>query len=294
MALYTYPSNKLEYLVEVLSKLLSYEKKGVFDASQLIVGSRGMQHWLSMQLAETRGIAMNLKFDMVNGFIVDLCYELTDKQEYKKAYTKEVLTWRVYKFLDDDKNSGDSGSESGTTGLNYSKLKEYYQNSLLKKYQLSVKIAETFSRYLTYRIDWLEKWEKNQTIDDTKVNEDELWQMQLWQILVAEISDTPYKVQEEAIRKLSKTALEKHKMPENIYVFGVNTISPKNMNFINKLAEYIDIHILYINPCSEYWYDLKKEKVSAWLGQDDYEVQSLLANLGQQGKEFFNELLDIK
>ncbi|MGQ4005329.1 exodeoxyribonuclease V subunit gamma [Francisellaceae bacterium CB300] len=292
MALYTYPSNKLEYLVEVLSKLLSYEKKGVFDASQLIVGSRGMQHWLSMQLAETRGIAMNLKFDMVNGFIVDLCYELTDKQEYKKAYTKEVLTWRVYKFLDDDKNSGDSGSESGMTGLNYSKLKEYYQNSLLKKYQLSVKIAETFSRYLTYRIDWLEKWEKNQTIDDTKVNEDELWQMQLWQILVAEISDTPYKVQEEAIRKLSKTALEKHKMPENIYVFGVNTISPKNMNFINKLAEYIDIHILYINPCSEYWYDLKKEKISAWLGQEDYENQPLLANLGQQGKEFFNELLD--
>ncbi len=64
------------------------------------------------------------------------------------------------------------------------------------------------------------------------------------------------------------------------------------MNFINELAKHIHIHILYINPCSEYWYDLKKEKISAWLGQDDYEVQPLLANLGQQGKEFFNELLD--
>ena len=108
MALYTYPSNKLEYLVEVLSKLLSYETKAVFAPSQLIVGSRGMQHWLSMQLAETRGIAMNLSFDMVNGFIIDLCYELTDKQEHKKAYTKDVLTWRVFKALDSRENSGDS------------------------------------------------------------------------------------------------------------------------------------------------------------------------------------------
>ena len=108
MALYTYPSNKLEYLVEVLSKLLDYEDKAVFDPSQLIVGSRGMQHWLSMQLAESRGVSMNLNYDMVNSYIVNLCSELTGKQEYKKAYTKEVLTWRVYKFLDDDKHSRDS------------------------------------------------------------------------------------------------------------------------------------------------------------------------------------------
>ncbi len=179
-------SNKLEYLVEVLSKLLSYENKEIFAPSQLIVGSRGMQHWLSMQLAETRGIAMNLSFDMVNGFIVDLCYELTDKQEHKKAYTKDVLTWRVYKFLDDDKHSRDSGSESGMTGLNDSKLKEYYRDNLLKKYQLSVKIAESFSKYLTYRVDWLAEWEKGKTIPESS-NEDEQWQMTLWQQLISEI-----------------------------------------------------------------------------------------------------------
>ena len=101
MALYTYPSNKLEYLVEVLSSLLNYEAKDVFAPSQIIVGSRGMQHWLSMQLAETQGVAMNLNYDMVNGFIVDLCYELTGRQEHKKSYTKELLIWRVFKVLDD-------------------------------------------------------------------------------------------------------------------------------------------------------------------------------------------------
>ena len=114
-----------------------------------------------------------------NGFIVNLCYELTGKQEYKKAYTKEVLTWRVFKSLDD---------------VNEPRLNEYYQDSPLKKYQLSVKIAETFSKYLSYKIHWLQAWEKGLAVD-SKPYEDELWQMRLWQLLVAEIADTPYKVQ---------------------------------------------------------------------------------------------------
>ncbi|MED7788459.1 exodeoxyribonuclease V subunit gamma [Francisella sp. 19X1-34] len=277
MALYTYPSNKLEYLVRVLSKLLDLEEKDLFSPTQLIVGSRGMQHWLSMQLAGTRDIAMNLKYDMINGYILDICYELINKHEYKKAYTKDILAWRVFKHLDD---------------INSNKLEEYYKNSDLKKYQLSAKIAEVFSKYLAYRPDWLEAWEQSKFINPTKEEADEIWQMQLWQKLVAEVPETPYKIQTQALGLLSKESLKNINIPNSIYIFGINSISKKNLNFIFALAKHIDVNILYINPCSEYWYDLKKDKISAWLGNDDYEIQPLLANLGQQGKEFFNELLD--
>ncbi|AEI35887.1 exodeoxyribonuclease V subunit gamma [Francisella salina] len=277
MALYTYPSNKLEYLVQVLSKLLDVEKKGLFTPTQLIVGSRGMQHWLSMQLAQYRNIAMNLKYDMINGYILDICYELTAKQEYKKAYTKDILAWRIFRGLD---------------SINNPKLQEYYQNSDLKKYQLSVKIAETFSKYISYRSEWLQKWEQGEYINPAKPESDEDWQMLLWQKLVEDVAETPYKVQSEALQKLNRQNLEKLNIPSDIYIFGVNTISPKNLGFVFELAKYIDVNILYINPCSEYWYDLHKSKISAWLDSDDYELQPLLANLGQQGKEFFNQLLE--
>ncbi|MEY8766964.1 exodeoxyribonuclease V subunit gamma [Francisella philomiragia] len=277
MALYTYPSNKLEYLVQVLSKLLDVEKKDLFTPTQLIVGSRGMQHWLSMQLAQYRNIAMNLKYDMINGYILDICYELTAKQEYKKAYTKDILAWRIFRGLD---------------SINNPKLQEYYQNSDLKKYQLSVKIAEIFSKYISYRSEWLQKWEQGEYINLAKPESDEGWQMQLWQKLVEDVAETPYKVQAEALQKLNRQNLEKLNIPNDIYIFGVNTISPKNLGFVFELAKYIDVNILYINPCSEYWYDLHKSKISAWLDSDDYELQPLLANLGQQGKEFFNQLLE--
>ncbi|QUE30886.1 exodeoxyribonuclease V subunit gamma [Francisella philomiragia] len=277
MALYTYPSNKLEYLVQVLSKLLDVEKKDLFTPTQLIVGSRGMQHWLSMQLAQYRNIAMNLKYDMINGYILDICYELTAKQEYKKAYTKDILAWRIFRSLD---------------SINNPKLQEYYQNSDLKKYQLSVKIAETFSKYISYRSEWLQKWAQGEYINPAKPESDEDWQMLLWHRLVEDVAETPYKVQSEALQKLNRQNLEKLNIPNDIYIFGVNTISPKNLGFVFELAKYIDVNILYINPCSEYWYDLHKSKISAWLDSDDYELQPLLANLGQQGKEFFNQLLE--
>ncbi|ORM38514.1 exodeoxyribonuclease V subunit gamma [Francisella endosymbiont of Ornithodoros moubata] len=276
MALYTYPSNKLEYLVQVLSKLLDVKQKDIFTPTQLIIGSRGMQHWLSMQLAENRNIAMNLKYDMINGYILDICYEITGKQEYKKAYTKDILVWRVFKSLDN---------------IDSLKLREYYQDSDLKKYQLAVKIAEVFSKYLLYRTDWLEAWEQNKFINLSNPEDDEDWQMQLWQNLVAQVPDTPYKLKTQATQKLSKQNLQKLNISNDIYIFGVNTISPKNLKFIFELAKYINLHILYINPCSEYWYDLHKDKISVWLDNDDYEIQPLLANLGQQGKEFFRELL---
>lgn len=236
-----------------------------------------MQHWLSMQLAQYRNIAMNLKYDMINGYILDICYELTAKQEYKKAYTKDILAWRIFRGLD---------------SINNPKLQEYYQNSDLKKYQLSVKIAETFSKYISYRSEWLQKWAQGEYINPAKPESDEDWQMLLWQKLVEDVAETPYKVQAEALQKLNRQNLEKLNIPSDIYIFGVNTISPKNLGFVFELAKYIDVNILYINPCSEYWYDLHKSKISAWLDSDDYELQPLLANLGQQGKEFFNRLLE--
>ncbi len=292
MSLYTFPSNKLEYLVQVLSKLLDVQDKdiptkNIFTPTQLIVGSRGMQHWLSMELAKNRDIAMNQKYDMVNGWILEICYELTCKKEFKKSYIKDVLTWRIFKLLDT---------------LNCDKLIKYYEHSLLKKYQLSAKISEVFSAYLVYRTDWLEHWEDSKYIKDTAdskknhnttiIEEDEQWQSELWRLLVKEMPDTPYSVQKSAIKKLNKINLQTINVPKDIYIFGINAISPKNLNFIFELSKHIDLNILYIDPCSEYWYDLKNDKTSTWLETDDYEAQPLLANLGQQGKEFFNMLLD--
>jgi exodeoxyribonuclease V gamma subunit len=314
MALYTYPSNKLEYLVEVFAKLLEYnqDRKEIFDQNNVLVGSRGMQHWLSMELASKSSITMNFNFDMVNSFIVNTCSKIAGCEDTKKAYSKEILAWRIYDIISSQEFIADSVNAS---------LNNYWMTadvkSPLKCYQLSNKISEIFSKYIKFRPDWLEKWQAGenttssfrqapttesindyqcdifndeQTSLDNGFNntDNEKWQMKLWQRLVAEQPNTPMSVQARALEKLSTYSSN---LPKDIYIFGINAISPHNLNFIFELSTTINVHILYIDPCSQYWYDICKDKVSVWLGNEDFELQPLLANLGQQGKEFFNQIL---
>ncbi|AJC48702.1 exodeoxyribonuclease V subunit gamma [Allofrancisella guangzhouensis] len=272
MALYTYPSNKLEYLVKIFSRLLKFNKKEVFDPIYILVGSRGMQHWLSMELAKQNSICMNTKFDMINSFIVNTCYEITNDQSHKKAYSKEVLSWRIFKLLDN---------------IGADKLKNYYKDSSQRKYQLSSQIANVFSKYMKYRPAWLEKWQNLQFISNSP-SDDEIWQAKLWQLLTNENSKTPTQIQKQALKKLNSEAL-----PKNIYIFGVSTISPNNLEFLLEIAKHTRVHLLYLNPCSEYWYDLKKAKIASWLNiEEDFTIQPLLASFGQQGKDFFSQLLE--
>ncbi|MDE4945167.1 exodeoxyribonuclease V subunit gamma, partial [Francisella tularensis] len=77
-----------------------------------------------------------------------------------------------------------------------------------------------------------------------KLENDEDWQMLIWQNLVKDIAETTYKVQLEALQKLDKQNLEKLNIHSDIYIFGVNTISPKNLKIIFELAKYINVHIL--------------------------------------------------
>lgn len=284
MSLHTYPSNRVEYLVYVLNALIKTEQKPIFQPTQLIVGNRGMQRWLSIELAQLSDakIAMNIDCQMLNGFLLDIAYRITDKASCKDDYSPDVMTWRIYRHLD---------------ALNQPALVGYYQDSPLKKYQLSAKISAVFAKYINHRPEWLILWAQGQSIpndapsDIEKPEHDaEQWQRQLWQMLCQEKPDTPYTIEQEAIRRLTKSSLKALGITDHIYLFGINTTSQHNLDFLFELAKHIEVHILYVNPCCEFWHDVIPEKYNRWLIEDDGHGNRLLANLGQQGKAFIKQL----
>ena len=52
-------SNKLEILAEELGNTLKIPLSSPFDEEVIIVQSKGMERWLSMELAEKHGICAN-------------------------------------------------------------------------------------------------------------------------------------------------------------------------------------------------------------------------------------------
>ncbi|MCU7833973.1 MAG: exodeoxyribonuclease V subunit gamma [gamma proteobacterium symbiont of Taylorina sp.] len=314
--LIVYPSNKMEDLVQLLKAVQAYRGDSLNDvllADTILLESKGMQHWLNLKLAEIQGVAMNYQFQMPGSFIWDLARTLlgSDQVPRQSAYRREVLVWRLdammctREFIDNPLCAHACHYWAGDTE----------QPDLLKRFQLATQLADIFEQYLLFRPDWLSGWEQNKMIaDDSSIDTGtEQWQAWLWRQLVLDEPSHPVILQKKTIKAIAEYSGSQ--LPKQIMIFAINTMAPQTLDFFNALSSrgQCNIHLFYLNPCVEFWGDVKSDKARArqmreqkieqWLDMSPEFIldkspaqisNSLLANLGQQGKEFFNLLQDVK
>ena len=193
----------------------------------------------------------------------------------------------------------------------------------LKRYQLACQLADLFEQYLIFRPEWIHAWHLGEftafdqptsaTFDASNENfeSNAIWQGKLWHLLVREQPYDPRELVALAIKNLNNVdRLKAQALPQRLSFFGINAMAPLWLEFINALSQQIDVHFFHLNPCYAYWGDLVTEKnaIEAWLKGTDFSAESavgdekntdadladinqqvgnpLLANLGQQGREF--------
>lgn len=298
--LYTYPSNRLENLVSVLDVLMqATPKASALAPDTVLVQHPGMQHWLSMALAEkpTRHISMNIDYPLPVRFFWDLIRALIgpDKVPQRSNYTREILVWRIDHLLGlpEIMNHADMAEPTGY----WQKQSAHLQAS--RRFQLAEELADLFEQYLMYRPEWILEWEAGKTPH---------WQAFLWQQLVAQDPNHPLALLTQAMKLTKRSS---NALPSHFFVFGVNTLAPLWLDFLSRVADEhdVDIHFLYLNPSAEYWDDLKPEafhisqqlKLAGTTGRADwidltpqntdmpafFEASNpLLTQLGQQGQAF--------
>ena len=291
-----YPSNKLEHLSFLLTSLLEQQPSSVFSPETILVESPGMQHWVSMQLAREQGIAMNLDFPLPVRFMWNTARVVlgSEKVPRQSPYRREVLTWRIDNILQDEALM--------TTGA-FEQVRRYWlsagseQEQGVQRLQLATALADVYEQYLLYRPDWLFAWENNEQVvfDDM-----ESWQSEIWRILTKEQPLHPARLHKMTLEALCEGQLPTN-LPSRIVVFAINTMAPQLIAFFDALAEHIDIHIFHLNPSVNYWGDaksdselakqLRMEGVNKWM--ENEQSNSLLGNLGKQGRELFNLLTEL-
>nr|CBX28702.1 hypothetical protein N47_G40260 [uncultured Desulfobacterium sp.] len=71
-----YSSNKLEILSQKLSEIVRVPLSGFLEfplsPEVIIVQSKSMEHWISLQLAKQNGICANCRFPFPNAFVDDI------------------------------------------------------------------------------------------------------------------------------------------------------------------------------------------------------------------------------
>lgn len=291
-----YPSNKLEHLSFLLTTLVKQQPTAVFTPETILVESPGMQHWVSMQLANAQGVSMNIDFPLPVRFMWNTARTVlgTDTVPKQSPYRREVLTWRIDNILQD---------EALIEKEAFLHVKQYWesagaqQEQGVQRLQLATALADVYEQYLLYRPDWLFAWERNERVvfDDMEV-----WQSEIWRVLAASQPLHPARLHHMALEALQDGHIPSN-LPTRIIVFAINTMAPQLIAFFDALAEHIDIHIFHLNPSVNYWGDaksdgelakqLRMEGLEKWMEHE--QSNPLLGNLGKQGRELFNLLTDL-
>ncbi len=291
-----YPSNKLEHLSFLLTTLLKQQPTGVFTPETILVESPGMQHWVSMQLAQEQGIAMNIDYPLPVRFMWNTARAVLGAHQVPKQspYRREVLTWRIDNILQNESLKHSQAFEQVTK---YWQGAGSEQEQGVQRLQLATALADVYEQYLLYRPDWLFAWENSQraVFDDM-----ELWQSEIWRILVKAQPLHPARLHQMTLETL-ELGHAPDNLPGRVIVFAINTMAPQLIAFFDALAQHIDIHIFHLNPSVNYWGEaksnseqakqLRMEGLEQWMAQD--QSNPMLGNLGQQGRELFNLLTEL-
>ena len=281
-----FTSNRLEILAEQLSRIIgspfSNTLPSPLSREIIVVQSKGIGRWLSMELARHNGISANIFFPFPNTCLNEVFKKLMPDMPEESLFDPDIMTFRIMDILPECRHR--SGFESIQKYLADDKNKQ-------KLFQLSEKISETFDQYLVFRPDIIFKWEEGK---------EDHWQAKLWRDLISG-SENQHRawLRKAFIQKVRDRSDKISDLPERIFIFGISYLPPFHTQVFVELSSVVQVIFFVLNPCMVYWADIVSEKEKSRIKRkyvarvsalDELHLEtgnSLLASMGKQGRDFF-------
>jgi exodeoxyribonuclease V gamma subunit len=273
-------SNKTENLLAHLCAVVENAPlSSPFAKEVFLIQSQGMERWLSQQLASRFEVFANFEFLFPARFFSDLAQKMALPLS-DPAFDRDRMLWRIEALL------------RHLAEPEFEPLKQYLTGgqASLKRFQLARQLAQIFDQYQIMRPDMLAEWQQGRLFYHAEA---ESWQMPLWRELTADIGKRHRgELWLDVIGHLNEADAGAYSelLPERISVFGLNTMPPLFLSYLQGLARHCQLHLFLLNPAEAYWADLsgKKQRIL----EESPPGHPLLSSLGQQGREFQEMLLE--
>ena len=231
-----------------------------FTAETILVQSPGMSQWLKMELANEFGVAANIDFPLPATFIWEMFSQVLPDVPKRSAFNKEAMTWKLVTIIPTLLELDE-----------FTPLKHYLarDNSPLRLFQLAGKIADIFDGYLVYRPDWIASWEQESNV--AEIGDDHPWQPILWRQLyqaTLALEQSHYhrgNLYQAFIDAIKKGEIDTSRLPKRLFIFGITALPPRYLDALKALGEYIDISLMFANPCQHYWGEIRDRQYLASL-----------------------------
>ena len=278
-----FTSNRLEILAEGLSEVLGTPLASPLDEEIIVIQSKGMERWVSTELARHHGICANVKFPFPNAFVYEIFGKVIQDLPERSPFDPKIMTWKIMGLL-----------PSCVSMPGFDSLGGYLGDAVghLKLFQVSERIADTFDQYLLFRPEMILGWERNK---------EDHWQAVLWRELVKEDEKGHHaRLGKAFLEAVEKSSTEIKGLPERVSVFGISALPRFHMQILAAISRFTQVNLFLMNPCGEYWGDI----VSDWemkrtldrgrtqdVTAEELHLEkgnSLLASMGALGRDFFD------
>ena len=276
-------SNRLENLADALIQQLADSNRSPLATDTILVQSRGMARWLNLRIADRTGIQMNIQYLYPRALIDQLTEAVVNNSQSDSlaSFSPNALFWRIYQQLPRWADKREAyvlrrylESESQSTRY-------------LRRYQLAVKIAQLMDQLQTFRPELLSSWSKEQTASD--------WKSIVWQSLLLKRPKEAFPEILVAFNNIVPSlSSAPNTWPDRLNIFGISSLPPVYVDILGKASTWMPVSLFLTQPSPLYWGDQASRKRQLKAEEDDFlnKGHGLIGNLGKQGQDFLNTLID--
>ena len=282
-----YTSNRLENLASQLAGVLRRPLSSPLVPEVIIVQSRGMARWVSLQIAQISDVCMNCEFPFPRAFIGRTLRAFFPQMAPQEEFSVEVMTWKISRLL-----------PALATQKEFALVRNYLdREDGLKVFQLSEKIARLFDQYLVHRPEMLMSWGHDGKEKD--------WQAILWRMLAGENEPLHLARIHESLSQQMASRPPESRLPERVSIFGVSSLPPLYLQIFIELSRHCDVNLFSLEPSQEYHGgDLSPKRKAKLLNRlasrgvtvsaDDLPTGNpLLTSLGKLNRDFTEVRLEL-
>jgi exodeoxyribonuclease V gamma subunit len=288
-------SNRLENLIAPLAVAVAdHQRREPLEPVSIVVPNRVVEQFVRYRLAESMGIAANLKFPFLQNYLAQLLQSTDQNLRILDVDELQLVLFECLRSNRDD--------PSLKPARDYIEAGSKSDGDLeLRTFLLAVQLARPFREYSISRRRMIEKWWAAQRSDLHATSETEQWQRHLWQ----SVFDSQGRVREQWLLKrgrrlsllpdafdASDSGRLRAALPETLHIFGSSYAGNAYAEMFARLGALGDIRIYALNPCREFWEDVdtsRRGALDAWARRQD----KVGAKLGESEDPFsLNESSD--
>ena len=290
-------SNKTECLLEDLAGNLQTRKVSgahPLDPVELVVPNRNMETWVSLGLAQSMGIAANLRFRRLERFIGEIAAEACPNEI--KLVDLDTIEAAVLTILLDEDMLNDPAlqpvrSYLSSAGISSPDADLTADGADLRRVQLATRIAHLFQEYIFSRPEMISAWREgdrsnnwpgkakrsgfasgpfaNPASADPSFASTVAWQRAIWSAVFGENGVLANHPPGENSRwaTLDDLAFDDNLFEKirsrgfpPVHIFGVSYVARIFQILFARLGEIGTLRIYALNPCAEFWEDVETDR----------------------------------